>query len=70
MNILIDRIVELSGSLPDEALHRRWLATLTHRSLEEWLTTLQAEAGRAAVAPRTWSSMKTRKGYRTNLQYA
>ncbi len=71
MNILIDRIVALSGPLPDEALHRRWLSGLAHRALEERLTTLQAEAGRAALAPRTWQSMKTRKGYRTNtLQHA
>lgn len=70
MNILIDRIVALSGPLPDEALHRRWLASLPHRSLEERLTTLQAEAVKEANSPRTWMSMKTRKGYRQLLQTA
>ena len=60
MNILIVQIVKLSGPLPDEAGHRRWLASLTHRSLEDRLATLRAEAGQPAEH---WFSVKTRKNF-------
>ena len=46
MNILIDRIIELSGPLPDEALHRRWLHTLRGDQLQERAKTLEEESGR------------------------
>lgn len=43
MNILIDRIVALSGPLPDEALHRTWLHSLRGDQLASRLKALEAE---------------------------
>lgn len=49
MNILIDRIMELSGPMAQPAKHRRWLETLHGRALDERLKALQADAAK----PRT-----------------
>jgi hypothetical protein len=43
MDTIINRIITLSGPLPDEALHRRWLGTLRSDALERRLALMEAD---------------------------
>ena len=57
MNILIDRILALSGPLPDPAKHKRYLQMLDGRALQTRADALEADA----LKPRTdgkWTSLR------------
>lgn len=52
MNILIDRIMELSGPMSQPVKHRRWLESLPGRVLDERLKALQEDAVKPRTEPR------------------
>lgn len=43
MDSIINHIVALSGPLPDEGAHRRWLGSLNNDSLERRLVQMKAD---------------------------
>ena len=59
MNILINRILDLSGPLPDPAKFKRYLQTLDGRALQARVDALEADA----LKPRTegkWTQLRIR----------
>lgn len=56
MNILIDRILALSGPLPDPAKHKRYLQMLDGRALQARLAALEHDATQPHI-PR-WQGLR------------
>lgn len=57
MNILIDRILELSGPVPDPAKYKRYLQCLDGRELSQRAADLEAERGRPRTEGR-WTALR------------